>query len=232
MSVRVGFSAFVDPDYGMPDLPLAFITIPLTSAFLVKSAVFTITHECVPDKKDNYTTPEVGDFGDLIVSLPQFGAFDSHPSQLRARASAPQRRYTAPPWSPARPDAELESEWVPYQPILDMLKPWTSVLGTSWLTNAAKSITGAINTEVDAMASSLLGSILDGVLQGLDFGNVDCKIYDNYTTPEPPPPLPPPSPPPPSPPPPRPPSPPPRPPPPRPPPRPPRSPKYCVTDPC
>lgn len=105
------------------------------------------------------------------------------------------------------------------------MAPWESILGTSWLTDAAKSITKAMNSQIDGIASSLLESILDGVLQGIDFGNVNCDIYDGYVTPEPPPPSP-------SPPPPRPPPPPPSPPkPPSPPPKP-RPPKYCVTDPC
>lgn len=66
MQVRIGFSASLAPDYGLPPIPFTYITIDFTNTFYVKKATFNITHDCVVPWDEKAT-------GKLIVTLPEFG---------------------------------------------------------------------------------------------------------------------------------------------------------------
>jgi len=71
ITARVGISAALIPDYGVPPIPMTYVTVNVPSEFIVKAATFVMTHDCLPTSKNNYTLP-----GDLLIEMPTI-VFDS-----------------------------------------------------------------------------------------------------------------------------------------------------------
>jgi len=69
---------------------------------------------------------------------------------------------------------KLNTNWVPWQDIADVLSPWTSIFGTAWIQDAAQAMATPINNLLDNQAAPLVSNLLNPQLAAYDWGSYTC----------------------------------------------------------
>lgn len=69
---------------------------------------------------------------------------------------------------------QLNTNWVPWQDIADVLSPWDSVFGTAWIQDAAQAVATPINNLLNNQAAPVVSNLLNPQLAAYDWGTAAC----------------------------------------------------------
>jgi hypothetical protein len=71
-------------------------------------------------------------------------------------------------------DFELNTNWVPWQDVANVLSPWTSIFGTAWIQDAAQAMVIPINDLLDQQAGPLVINLLNPEFESYNWGTYSC----------------------------------------------------------
>jgi hypothetical protein len=69
---------------------------------------------------------------------------------------------------------QLNTNWVPWQDIANVLSPWTSIFGTAWIQDAAQAMATPINNLLNDQAAPVVSNLLNPQLAAYDWGTATC----------------------------------------------------------
>jgi hypothetical protein len=71
-------------------------------------------------------------------------------------------------------DFELNTNWVPWQDIADVLSPWVSIFGSAWINDAAQAMATPINNLLNDQAAPLVTNLMSPQLASYNWGTYSC----------------------------------------------------------
>jgi hypothetical protein len=69
---------------------------------------------------------------------------------------------------------ELNTNWVPWQDIADVLGPWESIFGSAWIQDAAQAMATPINNLLNNHAAPVVSNLLVPAMASYNWGTYSC----------------------------------------------------------